>query len=361
MTLEETIKSIEPLNKDAFEESRKRWDGIAKPLRSLGLLEEGIIKIAGISGTSNVNLKKKALIIMCADNGVVCENVTQTGMEMTAIVTENFTKNKATVAVMSKSLGVDVFPIDIGVYRDIEGALNKDQEIQPFHVINRKIAYGTKNIYREPAMAREEAISAIETGIEIVKDLKEKGYNIIATGEMGIGNTSTSSAVTSVLLGQSVEKVTGKGAGLTSEGLNRKIHVIKEAIRKNSPSKDDPMDVLRKVGGLDIGGLVGVFIGGAVYNVPIVIDGFISAVSALLASKMNPLVLDYILPSHVSKEPAGSMVLDKLKLKPFLNCEMCLGEGSGAIALFPILDLACTVYNEMSTFKEQGFKYEPLS
>lgn len=360
MKFEEALSKIKKLDDEALNHARQRWDSVAKPLRSLGMLEEAIIKIAGITGDNKVSLDKKALVIMCADNGVVEEGVTQTGQEVTAIVTENFTNRKATVSVMSKVAGVDLFPVDIGVYRDMECSLGKNEEIVPFRVINKKISYGTNNMVKGPAMTREQAIEAIEVGINMVKHLKEKGYNIIATGEMGIGNTSTSSAIASVYLDKPVELVTGKGAGLSSEGLERKIEALKKAIELNKPDINDPIDVLSKIGGYDIAGLAGVFIGGAVYNIPVVIDGFISAVSALVAMKIEPLIRDYMIPSHVSKEPAGRMLIDALGLKPFLTCEMCLGEGSGAVALFPILDIALTVYNEMSSFDDVAFKYKPL-
>lgn len=361
MKFEDALKEITELDEKSIIESRKRWDSIAKPLRSLGLLEEAIIKIAGITRSSKVSLNKKALIIMCSDNGVIEENVTQTGNEVTAIVTENFTKRKATVSIMSAVAGVDLFPVDIGIYRDMEDSLGENEDIVPSRILNRKMAYGTNNMLKGPAMTRDQAIRAIEVGINLVKALKEKGYNIIATGEMGIGNTTTSSAIASVDLNEPVENVTGKGAGLSSKGLERKIEVIKESIKVNKPDINDSIDVLAKLGGYDIAGLVGVFIGGAVYNVPIVIDGFISGVSALVASKIEPKVTNYMLPSHISKEPAGRMVIDALNLKPFLTCEMCLGEGSGAITLFPILDMASSVYNEMSSFSEVDFKeYKPL-
>lgn len=362
MKFEEALKKIEGLNEKAVEESRIHWDSIAKPLRSLGLLEEAVIKMAGITGDIKVELRKKALIIMCADNGVIKENVTQTGCEVTAGVTENFTKEKATVSIMAKVSGVDIFPVDIGIYRDMEDSLKAYEEIKPFRILDRKIAYGTENMFEGPAMSREQAIKAIEVGIDMVRYMKESGYNIVATGEMGIGNTTTSSAIASVLLNEEVENVTGRGAGLSSEGLQRKINVIKESIRINKPDVNDSVDVLSKLGGYDIAGLVGVFIGGAVYRIPIVIDGFISAVSALVASRIEPKVIDYMLPSHVSKEPAGRMLIDALNLKPFITCEMCLGEGSGAVALFPLLDMACAVYNGMSSFEEAGVKqYKPLS
>ena len=362
MNLEEALKRIKDLDKESIDESSNRWDSIAKPLKSLGLLEEAIIKIAGITRSSKIDLNKKALIIMCSDNGVVEEGVTQTGQEVTANVTENFTNERATVSIMSKSIGVDVFPVDIGIYRDMDGALGENEEIVPFHILDRKISYGTQNMLKGPAMSRENAVKAIETGINLVKHMKECRYSIVATGEMGIGNTTTSSAIASVLLDEPVEIVTGKGAGLSSKGLERKINVIKESINLNKPNINDPIDVLAKVGGYDIAGLVGVFIGGAVYNIPIVIDGFISEVAALIASRIEPKSVQYMIPSHVSKEPAGKILLDALNLKPFITCEMCLGEGSGAVALFPILDMACTVYNKMSSFNDIGIEeYKPLS
>ncbi|MCI7812320.1 MAG: nicotinate-nucleotide--dimethylbenzimidazole phosphoribosyltransferase [Lachnospiraceae bacterium] len=349
MTLEEAVRQIEKPDEKAMEQCRQRWDSIAKPLHSLGKLEDFFVKIAGMTGTSKIDLSKKALVEMCADNGVVEEGVTQTGQEITALVVENFSKTLSTASVMCKKVGADIIPIDIGVAVDTSGW-------------NRKIAYGTKNMTKEPAMTREEAVRALEVGIDLVGELKEKGYRILATGEMGIGNTTTSSAMTSVLLDVDVEKVTGRGAGLSSEGLLRKIDAIKRAIALNQPDRDDPIDVLAKVGGLDIAGLAGMFLGGGVYKMPIVIDGFISAVAALTAMRICPEVISYMIPSHVSKEPAGQMLLEALGLEAPLHCDMCLGEGTGAVALFPILDLADTIYNTMSTFHDIKMEeYKPLS
>ena len=203
-----------------------------------------------------------------------------------------------------------------------------------------------------PAMTREQAVKGIEAGIAMVEELKEKGYQILATGEMGIGNTTTSSAVASVLLKQSVESMTGRGAGLTSEGLVRKIAAIRKAIEVNQPDPEDAVDVLAKVGGLDIAGMTGVFLGGAVYHIPVVMDGFISCVAALIAMEICPAAGDYIIASHVSKEPAAHLILEHMKKEAILHADMCLGEGTGAVALFPILDLAAAVYSSMSTFDE---------
>ena len=276
MTLEEVQKGIEEPSRKAMKAAERRWDSIAKPLHSLGKLEDYLVKIAGITGTSNLSLSKKALIVMCADNGVVEEGVTQTGQEVTAIVTNNFLEKKATASMLCSMTGADIFPVDIGVAADTR-------------VIQHKVAYGTRNMTKGPAMTREEAIQALEIGIQMVGELKNQGYGIIATGEMGIGNTTTSSAIASVLLSKDVEAVTGRGAGLSSDGLNRKIHAIRKAIEINQPDPRDGVDVLSKVGGFDIAGMAGVFLGGAFYHIPVVIDGFISAVAALTAAVISPL------------------------------------------------------------------------
>ena len=349
MTLEEAKKAIKEPDQQATELCKRRWDSIAKPLHSLGKLEDNLVKIAGITGSADIHLEKKALVTMCADNGVVEEGVTQIGQEVTAIVTDNFLNKKATASILCSMAGADIFPVDIGVAAET-------------HVIDRKIAWGTKNMTKGPAMTREEAQQALETGISMVEELKNKGYSLIATGEMGIGNTTTSSAVASVLLNEEVEKMTGRGAGLSSEGMTRKINAIKKAIEINQPDPTDGVDVLSKVGGFDIAGMAGVFIGGAVYGVPIVIDGFISAVAALAAARICPLVKEYMLASHVSKEPVAHLILEALGLSAPLHCDMCLGEGTGAVVLFPILDLACGVYNGMSTFQDiQVEEYKPLA
>lgn len=347
--LEEYLGRITHSDQISMKNALQHWMSIAKPLNSLGRLEEVVTKIAGIVGTSNVSVKKKGLIIMCADNGVVEEGISQTGQEVTAIVSENFAKHDTSVCVMAEYAGVEIFPIDIGIVTEVQG------------IEQRKVMNGTNNMLHGPAMSREQAIEAIKIGIEKVQELKQAGYEILATGEMGIGNTTTSSAVASILLDTPVETVTGRGAGLTSEGIEHKIQVIKESISLNQPNGNDPIDVLAKVGGLDIAGLVGVFLGGAIYHIPIVIDGFISGVSALIASRLHPICKEYAIASHVSKEPAGMMLLDALELKPFLTCDMCLGEGTGAVAAMPIIDMAVAVYHQMRTFQEiKVEQYVPL-
>lgn len=340
MTLEEAIAKIKPLDHNAMEIAQKRWDSIAKPLHSLGKLETLLIQIAGITGNAEVDLSRRGLIAMCADNGVVEEGVTQTGQEVTAIVAENFLKYDTSVGVMCKQNHAEIFPVDMGMVTDTKVR------------IDHKIAYGTQNMTKGPAMTREQAVKGLEAGIDMVRELNDKGYRILATGEMGIGNTTTSSAVASVLLKKPVEEMTGRGAGLTSEGLVCKINAIKKAIALNEPDPEDAIDVLAKVGGLDIAGMAGVFLGGAVYGIPVVMDGFISCVSALIAMRICPAARDYILASHVSKEPAAHLILENMGKEAIIHADMCLGEGTGAVALFPILDLAAAVYHSMSTFDD---------
>lgn len=349
MKLQECIAGVRPLDQEASRACEKRWDSIAKPLKSLGKLESSLVQIAGIQRTAQVRLEKKALAIMCADNGVVAEGVTQTGQEVTAIVAENFLDVKSCAAIMCQDTGTDIYPIDIGMATDTP------------RVEKRKIAYGTRNMAVEPAMAREEAVRAIEVGIGLAEELKEKGYDIIATGEMGIGNTTTSSAVASVLLGRPVEEMTGRGAGLTTEGLQRKIQVIQNAIALHKPNPQDPVDVLAKVGGFDIAGLAGVYLGGAALGIPVVVDGFISGVAALVAARLCPLAGEYMIASHVSKEPAGELILSAIGKSPSLVCDMCLGEGTGAVALFPLLNMGLHIYEKMSTFSQiEVEEYVPL-
>lgn len=349
MTLEETMQKIRPVDAAAMAAAKQHWDGLGKPLGSLGRLEKALIQIAGIQRTGDVHIDRKALVIMCADNGVVEEGVTQCGQEVTATVAENFLDEKSCVAIMCRRAGTKICPVDIGMAVDTP------------RVEKRKIAYGTKNMAKEPAMTREQAVAAIEVGIAKAEELHAQGYEMLATGEMGIGNTTTSSAMTAVYLGLDVETVTGRGAGLSSHGLQRKIHAIKQAIAVNQPDPEDPLDVLAKVGGLDIAGMCGLFLGGAAQQMPVVMDGFISQVAALTAMRLVPECADYILASHVSEEPGANILLKGLEKDAFLTCGMRLGEGSGAVALFPILDFASDIYHKMSTFVQADIvEYQPL-
>ncbi len=340
ITLEQVLQGITARDEAAVQECQRRWDGIAKPLHSLGWMEEAVARIAGAQHSSEVVTEKKILVVMCADNGVVEEGVTQTGQEVTAIVAENFLDEKSCAAIICRMTGATILPIDIGMAVDTP------------RVEKRKIAYGTKNFAKERAMTREQAVRALETGIRLVGERKKEGYRIFATGEMGIGNTTTSSAVASALLQVPAEEMTGRGAGLSSSGLQKKISVIESAIQRWQLNEADPLTVLASVGGFDIAGMAGVFLGGAYYHVPVLIDGFISSAAALLAARLCPAACGYMIATHVSKEPAARRILKELALTPALDAGMCLGEGSGAAAAFPLLDMGAEIYHSMSTFEQ---------
>lgn len=335
--------------------AKKHWDSIAKPIDSLGLLEENVVKLCKIFADAKpLQLNKRALAILCADHGVVAEGVTQTGSEVTKIVSENFAKGCSTVNYMAKSSNTDVYTIDIGM----NAPFYEEKKLVQNKVIDRKVAKGSRNIAKEPAMTLEQCRQAVETGIHLVKELKEKGYRIIATGEMGIGNTTPTSAIAAIFLHQSAETVTGKGAGLSEEGIHRKCEVVKaivERIKKKNIT--DPMEILAEAGGYEIAGMAGIFLGGVIYRIPIVIDGAISAVAALTAERIDERVTDFVIASHESEEITGKLALKELGVEAILHGKMCLGEGTGAIAIFPILDMAMEVYKNMGTFTE--YKIDP--
>ena len=352
MTLEEVIQGIVPADRKAMDRAKARWDSIAKPLGSLGALEDAVIRIAGMTGSPDVDISKRAVVVMCADNGVVAEGVTQTGQEVTAIVAENMSTGDTSVCAMSRAAGAEVVPVDIGTVTPLKGA----------RIRQKCVRRGTANMTQGPAMSREEAVQAILAGVEIARELYGQGVKLLATGEMGIGNTTTSSALAAVLLDRPVEDMTGRGAGLSSEGLQQKIRAIETAVRVNRPDPGDVLDVLHKVGGLDIAGLAGVFLGGALCRTPVLVDGFISSVAALVAARLCPHCKDYMLGSHASEEPASQLVLSELNLRPFLYAGMRLGEGTGAVAVMPLLDMGLAVYREMTTFEDTNIEaYQPLT
>ncbi len=343
MEIFEKIKAgIKPACEDSMRDAANRLDKLAKPIGSLGKLEDLAVKISGMTGKQNNSFEKKVTIIMAADNGVVEEGVSSCPQAVTTIQTVNFLKGVTGICVLSKHAGADIRVVDIGIAGDLEYP----------GLINRKIRKGTSNMVKGPAMSREEAVIAIETGIEMVSQLVSEGYSLFGTGEMGIGNTSTSSAVAMTFLGCSAEEAVGKGAGLTEEGYNNKKSVIERAISINRPDPKDPIDVLSKVGGFDIAGMTGCFLGAAYHRVPIVVDGFISAAAALAAFRINPLIKDFILPSHFSEEPGYKLAMDQIGLKPMLDLNMRLGEGSGCPLAFNIIEAAEAIISEMATLEE---------
>lgn len=344
LSLNELIKNIKPADECAAGAARKHWDSLAKPLGSLGLLEDAVVRIAALTGESDVRLEKRVLLVLCADNGVIKQGVSQSDESVTAAVANALGAGTSTVNYMARTARCEVLPVDMGIL-NYPGAEN---------VLSRRIRNGTGNIALEPAMTREECIRAVETGADLVREQAEKGAKIILTGEMGIGNTTTSCAVISVLTGAKPELITGRGAGLSDEGLRRKLAAIKQAIEVNAPDKNDAVDILAKVGGLDLAGLCGVFLGGAYYRVPVVIDGLISSAAALCAAALCENAKCAMLASHLSSETAGAFVLDALGLKPLITAGMHLGEGSGAVAALPLLDMALAVYNSGHTFGHLG-------
>ena len=330
------------LDQEAMQRAGVRWDEIAKPLHGLGRLEDVIVKIAGIQGSEEISVQKRAMLVFCGDNGITDQGVTQTDSHVTAVVADNIAEGKASISKMCSRCRTDVFAVDVGI-RD---AVHSEK------LIDRKIAKGTKDFTKEPAMSREETLQALETGISLVKECKDRGYTILGTGEMGIGNTTTGSAIAVSLLGLSVEEAVGRGAGLSDHGLKRKKEVIAQAVDTYKLREQDAFEVLRHVGGFDIAGMAGAFIGGAVFGVPIVIDGMISAVAALVAQRIFPGAVDAMLASHIGKEPCMRAVLEELDLKPVVCADLALGEGSGAALLFPMLDMAEAVYRNDETFEK---------
>ena len=327
---------------NAKEQAQWQWDHVAKPLHSLGLLEDMIVKIAGIQGTADVRIDRRCALVFCADHGVVAEGVSQSGSEVTALVAQSIAEGTANINLMASSARADVYAVDMGMLHPVPGT------------IDRRIAAGTANMAKQSALTYEQAKSALQAGMDLVGEMKEKDYQIILTGEMGIGNTTASTAISCALLGFMPEELTGRGAGLSDAGLLRKRNAIERALSVNRPDANDPVDVLAKVGGLEIAGMTGAFLGGVKYRMPIVIDGVVSAVAALVAARICPEAKDFMLPSHMSRELAALRIMDELNLKPIIHADMALGEGTGAAALLPLLDMALRVYHGPHTFDDLG-------
>ena len=342
---DEAAERIEPLGEKALKDARDKWNAVAKPIGSLGQLELMVEKIAGLTGSIDVDISKRAVMVLCADNGVVAQGVTQSEPEITTVIAGSVARGISSVCRMAQTVGADAVSVDRGMMTPSDAP----------GVINRSIARGTGDISLGPAMSREQALTAIKTGVDLVAQMKADGYKILATGEMGIGNTTTSSAMAAAFLGLPVETVTGRGAGLSNAGLARKCAAIERALAVNEPDANDALDVLSKLGGFDIAGLVGLFIGGAVHRVPIVIDGFISALAAYTAARLCPACTCAMLPSHVSAEPAARMLFDELGIEPIIHAGLRLGEGTGAVLLFPLLDAALALYNG-TTFDDTGIE-----
>lgn len=334
------LERIKPVDQSAYDACIEHFDAVAKPVGSLGRLETLLARIASVYGNADIDIAKKCVLVFCADNGVLAEGVSQSGAEVTTAVAGLLAAGKSSVCVMAQACGAPVFPVDVGMLDTIPGLLD------------RKFAQGTENIAKGPAMSRDMAVEAIKLGVELTEQRQREGFRLIAVGETGMGNTTTASAMASVFLGRPAAETTGRGAGLTDAGLCCKQDAIERAIALNRPDPNDPLDVLCKLGGLDIAAMTGVFLGGAAYGVPIVIDGVIAAVAALCAVRFEPSVRGYLIPSHISAEPASRMLCEALDLEPILHADMRLGEGTGAVALFPLLDMAAAVYNHAATYAD---------
>ena len=345
--IEALVRAVQPLDQKAMLAAEAHQARLAKPPGSLGRLEELSVQLAGITGKVHNELLRKQLLVFAADNGVVAEGVSSAPQSVTMQQTINLTRGKTGAAGLAKRFGCGLTVCDVGVNADLcESA-----------VLNRKIAYGTQNICAGPAMTREQALQAILTGAAVAEDVDA---NAVGIGEMGIGNTTTSSAVLAVLLGADVDKVTGRGGGITEESFRKKKAVIRTAIAVNRPNRNDVIDVLAKVGGFDLAAMCGAFLGAAASRRAAVIDGFISAVAALCAVRLCPLVRGYLIPSHASFEIGYRLAMEELALRPLFDLGMRLGEGSGCPLAFQVLDAACAVMNNMASFDEAGINDDYL-
>jgi len=343
--LSNTIEMITPVDRMAMNSARARQDTLTKPQGSLGRLEELSIKLAGIQGKPIPQIRHKAVITMAGDHGVVAEGVGNWPQEVTAQMIYNFISGGAGINVLARQVGARVVVVDMGVAADLEP--------HP-QLISRKVARGTQNMFLRPAMTIEQAVTAIETGIEVVGGEVAKGLDIVGTGDMGIGNTTASSAICAAMTGEPAAEVTGRGTGISDEQLAHKIEVVKRALAVNRPDPKQPLDVLAKVGGFEIGGLVGVMLAAAAYRIPVVIDGFISGAAALIATALAPRLREFLIAAHVSAEPGHKVLLRHLRLTPLLDLGMRLGEGTGAVLGIFLAEAAARILAEMSTFAEAG-------
>ncbi len=340
MKLEETIKKIQPFDKEYYSALLRSWNELAHPVGSLGKLEEISSRVIAITGDENYNPNKRAWCVFCADNGIVDEGVSCQPKDQTALIAEQMVLGNTAAALLAKRHNIDLYIVDVGLLCD------PDERF-----VNKKVALGTGNFSKERAMTKEEAVSAIEAGIEMGDELFYEGYNIFMAGELGIGNTSTSSAVLSALTSFGVDETVGRGAGVNNNALIHKKEVIKNALNFHKPDGKNPIEVLSKVGGFDIGAMAGFYLSAAKNKVPVILDGFISSVAALLSKRLCEYAVDYMISSHCSAERGTNVVIGELSLKPFLELDMRLGEGSGCPLALSILEDALYLYRNMYRFE----------
>lgn len=342
--LHETVNKIGKLDAVAAEKAKKRLDNLTKPPGSLGVLEDLVVQLAGITGKHIPRITRKVNIIMAADHGVIAEGVSAFPQEVTQQMVMNFINGGAAINVLARHAGTEVTVVDIGVAGEIDHPA----------LVGRKVRYGTANMARGPAMSRKEAVRAVEVGIEVVNSEIDNGADLIATGDMGIGNTTPSSAILAVYSDEPLENLVGPGTGLDDEKLKEKVRIIEKVLVVNKPDPGDALDVLAKVGGLEIAGLAGCIIGAAARRRPVVIDGFIAGAAALIAGGIAPGVKNYMIASHVSAEPGHRAMIKLLGVRPMLHMRMRLGEGTGAVLAMTLIEAAAKIMAEMSTFEEAG-------
>lgn len=345
------LAEIGPPSAEAGEAAREKWQRCAHPLGSLGRLERMVEEMAALTGTAEPDISRKAVVVFCADHGVVAQGVSQCGSEVTAAIVRGLAEGRTAVCKMAEKAGCRVIPVDMGL-RELpltEG------------VLSRRVGNGTEDFTQGPAMTREQAAQSVRIGMELAKALRAEGVGLLATGEAGIGNTTASTAMACVWTGLSPEEMTGRGSGLSDHGLRRKTEAVRKGLELHRPDGGDPLDVLAKVGGFEIGAMCGLFLGGARWGVPVLMDGFISSVAALCALRLCPAAKKAVFASHASAEPAAGAVLAALGKEPLLYAGMRLGEGTGAVAVMPLLDMAMAVYRDSYTFSECGIEaYRPL-
>ena len=361
LEFENLIALVTPTSQSHRQLAKKHWDSIAKPLDSLGEFERIFQKLSAIYESEIPDISNKCITVMCADNGIVKEGISQSDKDVTLAVAKSMALGTSSIAVLSKAAGSKMMVFDMGID-------SFDTEIYSLGVINHKLMHGTNNFIKEKAMPLDITLRALLTGISTVRELKENKTKIIGTGEMGIGNTTTSSALSAAILNLPVEDVTGRGAGLDDVKLKKKVDIIKGSIEKygfrdklflDSIKSEDKsvrslavLDLLSSLGGLDIATLTGIFIGGSIYKLPIVIDGVISEVAALFAYFINPLCKEYMIASHLSREPVASIIFDILEIRPVIDASLALGEGSGCAMLFPLLDMVLEIYTKNASFSD---------
>lgn len=345
MSLQELISKIQPINESAMEAARVRQDDLTKPRGSLGQLEDISVKMAGIMGTEKPVIEHKVVTTMAGDHGVVAEGVSAYPSEVTPQMVMNFLFGGAAINVLARHVGARVTVVDMGVATEMEP--------HPDLVV-KKIALGTDNIAKGPAMTREQAIQAIDAGAEVVEVELAKGLDILATGDMGIGNTTPSAAIAAALTGRDPKDIVGRGTGVDDEGLARKVGAVENALEVNQPDANDGLDVLSKVGGFEIAGLVGAILAAVAHRKPVVIDGFISTAAAMIAVSLVPQAREYLFSAHRSQELGHQIMLEWLELEPMLDLSMRLGEGTGAVLAMSLVEAACKILSEMATFSEAG-------